>query len=70
MAEIGRIRKTDTTDVVVSLTEYKGQLGLDIREYIKSERYTGWSKSGTRIPKDQICELGKLINQACEQVSQ
>jgi len=34
---------------VVRVSEYKGQMGLDIREYVESPRYTGWSKSGVRI---------------------
>ena len=66
--EIGRIRKNDTTDIVVKITEYKGSVGLDIREYVQSERYTGWSKSGTRIPADKVCELANIIMQACQEV--
>ncbi len=66
--EIGRIRKNDTTDIVVKITEYKGSIGLDIREYVQSERYTGWSKSGTRIPADQVCKLTRLIGEACREI--
>ncbi len=66
--EIGRIRKNDTTDIVVKITEYKGSIGLDIREYVQSERYTGWSKSGTRIPADKVCELTRLIGEACLEI--
>jgi len=66
--EIGRIRKNDTTDIVVKITEYKGSIGLDIREYVQSERYTGWSKSGTRIPADQVCKLTRLIGEACLEI--
>ena len=66
--EIGRIRKNDTTDIVVKITEYKGSVGLDIREYVQSERYTGWSNSGTRIPADKVCELTRLIGEACMEI--
>ena len=52
-AEIGRVRKNETTEVVVRKTEFKGSVGIDIREYITSEKYTGWSKNGLRIPIDQ-----------------
>ena len=52
-AEIGRIRKNETTEVVVRKTEFKGSVGIDIREYVTSEKYTGWSKNGLRIPIDQ-----------------
>lgn len=52
-AEIGRVRKNETTEVVVRKTEFKGSVGIDIREYVTSEKYTGWSKNGLRIPVDQ-----------------
>lgn len=52
-AEVGRLRKNDTTEVVVRKTEFKGSVGIDIREYVTSEKYTGWSKNGLRIPVDQ-----------------
>jgi len=51
--EIGRIKKNDTTDVVIRKTEFRGSVGIDIREYITSERYTGWSKNGIRISEEQ-----------------
>jgi hypothetical protein len=51
--EVGRIRKNETTEVVVRKTEFKGSEGIDIREYVTSEKYTGWSKNGLRIPIDQ-----------------
>jgi hypothetical protein len=66
--EFGRIKKNSTTDIVIRISEYKGSTGLDIREYVESDRYTGWSKSGVRIPEDQICQLGKLIAEACKEV--
>ena len=52
-AEVGRVRKNETTEVVVRKTEFKGTVGIDIREYVTSEKYTGWSKNGLRIPIDQ-----------------
>ena len=51
--EVVRIRKNETTEVVVRKTEFKGSVGIDIREYVTSEKYTGWSKNGLRIPIDQ-----------------
>ena len=66
--EIGRIRNNSTTEVVVKITEYKGSVGVDIREFVTSERYTGWSKSGTRIPADQVCKLTRLIGEACREI--
>ncbi|MDD4653590.1 MAG: PC4/YdbC family ssDNA-binding protein [Methanothrix sp.] len=50
MAELGRLRKNDTTEIVVQKTEFRGSVGIDIREYVTSDRCTGWSKNWIRIP--------------------
>ena len=52
-SEIGRVRKNEITEVVVRKTEFKGSVGIDIREYVTSDKYIGWSKNGLRIPIDQ-----------------
>lgn len=62
MAEIGRMRKNDTTEIVVQKTEYKGSVGIDIREYVTSDRYTGWSKNGIRITVDKWKEFKAILN--------
>ncbi|MHC1594644.1 MAG: transcriptional coactivator p15/PC4 family protein [Methanotrichaceae archaeon] len=60
--EIGRIRKSDTTETVVRKTEFRGSVGIDIREYVTSERYTGWSKNGIRIPMEQWKSFKEILN--------
>ena len=60
--EIGRIRKSDTTETVVRKTEFRGSVGIDIREYVTSERYTGWSKNGVRIPLEQWKSFKEILN--------
>jgi hypothetical protein len=62
MAEIGRIRKNDTTEIVVEKSEYRGSVGINIREYVTSDRYTGWSKSGIRIPIEHWKSLKELLD--------
>ena len=61
-AEIGRVRKNETTEVVVRKTEFKGTVGIDIREYVTSEKYTGWSKNGLRIPVDQWMAFKEVLD--------
>lgn len=63
-AEIGRVRKNETTEVVVRKTEFKGSVGIDIREYVTSEKYTGWSKNGLRIPIDQWKMFKEILDKA------
>lgn len=60
--EIGRIKKNETTDIVIRVDDYGGKAGVTIREYVTSERYTGFTKQGTRIPADKWKEFGELIN--------
>ncbi|MBN1235734.1 MAG: transcriptional coactivator p15/PC4 family protein [Methanotrichaceae archaeon] len=63
MAEIGRLRKNDTTEIVVQKTEFRGSVGIDIREYVTSERYTGWSKNGIRIPVEKWQDFKEILDQ-------
>lgn len=60
--DIGKIKKNETTDIIVRVDDYKGKKGLTIREYITSEKYTGFSKSGTRIPADEFLNFRDIIN--------
>jgi hypothetical protein len=63
MTEIGRLRKNDTTEIVVQKTEFRGSVGIDIREYVTSERYTGWSKNGIRIPVEKWQDFKEILDQ-------
>lgn len=62
MAEIGRLRKNETTEVVIQKTEFHGSVGIDIREYVTSERYTGWSKNGIRIPVEKWQDFKEILD--------
>src|SRR3989338_4262669 len=60
--DIGKIKKNETTNIIVRVDEYKGKKGLTIREFVTSEKYTGFSKSGTRIPADEFLNFRDMIN--------
>jgi len=62
MAEMGRLRKNDTTEIVVQMAEFRGSVGIDIREYVTSERYTGWSKNGIRIPVEKWQDFKEILD--------
>ncbi len=69
--EIGRLRKNSSTEIVVRQTEFKGTVGVDIREYTTSERYTGWSKNGIRIPVEIWGQFKEILDQVkCGDVSE
>lgn len=64
--EIGKIQKGEyqgtVTEIVVGIKEYNGKIGVDIREFTKSETYTGPTKKGLRIPADKFEDFKKMIN--------
>ena len=64
--EIGKIPKGEfqgtTTEIVVGIKEYNGRIGIDIREFTKSETYTGPTKKGLRIPADKFEDFKTIIN--------
>lgn len=64
--DIGKINKGEyqgtTTDIVVAIREYNGRVGIDIREHVTSDRYTGPTKKGLRIPAERFAEFKDMIN--------
>lgn len=60
--EIGKINKNDTTDIVVRVDDFGGRVGVTVREYVTSERYTGFTKSGVRILADKFADFKAMIN--------
>jgi sporulation protein YlmC with PRC-barrel domain len=68
--EIGKINKGEfqgtVTDVVVAVREYNGRVGVDIREYTTSDKYTGPTKKGLRIPADRFQDFKQMINSISE----
>jgi hypothetical protein len=60
--DIDRIEKSSDTEIVIRIDDYGGRRGLTIREFVKSEKYTGFTKSGLRIPADKFEVFKKAIN--------
>ena len=60
--DIGKIEKNQDTAIVVRIDDFGGKTGLTIREFTTSERYTGFTKSGTRIPAEKFLEFREMIN--------
>ncbi|MEK6854769.1 MAG: hypothetical protein AABX73_00945 [Nanoarchaeota archaeon] len=64
--DIDRIQKNPDTDIVIRIDDYGGKRGLTIREFVKGERYTGFTKAGTRIPAEKF----KLFKQAINSIDE
>ena len=60
--DIGKIPKNDFTDIMVRLDDFAGKAGITIREFSNSERYTGFTKSGTKIPIDNLEDFKTMLN--------
>ena len=59
--DIGRIKKNAETDIVIRIDDFGGKVGLTIREFTNSDGYTGFTKSGTRIPLESIDEFKTMV---------
>jgi hypothetical protein len=64
--DIGKIKKGEyqgaVTDIVIGIREYNGKSGVDIREFTTSDKYTGPTKKGLRIPAEHLQKFKEMIN--------
>ena len=60
--DIDRIPKNPDTDIVIRIDDFGGRRGITIREFVKGERYTGFTKAGTRIPAEHFKLFKEAIN--------
>lgn len=60
--DIGKINKNENTDVVIRVDDFGGRKGLTIREFVSSERYTGFTKAGVRILAKDFDKFKEMIN--------
>ena len=62
--EIGKIKKNENTDIVVRIDDFGGRLGVNVREFVNASDsgYTGFTKSGTRIPAERFKQFKDAIN--------
>ncbi|MCC7569761.1 transcriptional coactivator p15/PC4 family protein [Candidatus Micrarchaeota archaeon] len=59
--EIGRIKKNDSTEIVVKVDDFGGTPGVTIREFVTTDTYKGFTKAGTRITKENWDSFVKLV---------
>lgn len=60
--DVARIPKNNETDIVVRIDDFGGKIGVTIREFVRSERYTGFTKAGTRISVENFKTFKDAIN--------
>jgi len=64
--DIGKIGKNDTTDIVLRVDDFGGKRGFTIREFVTSDRYTGFTKAGVRIPAAEFARFKEMVNSVSE----
>ncbi|MGB3340759.1 MAG: hypothetical protein WBB37_04680 [bacterium] len=52
--EFLRIPRSPNRELVVHASVYKGSLGVDLRVWLNTEKYKGWTKDGIRFPVNII----------------
>jgi hypothetical protein len=60
--DLGKIQKNPETDIIVRIDDFGGKRGLTIREFVHSERYTGFTKAGVRIRAENFDEFKAMVN--------
>jgi len=65
--DLGKIKKNENTDIIVRLDDFGGRPGITIREFVTSERYTGFTKSGVKIHAADFMKFKEMINSVSEE---
>lgn len=65
--EIGKINKNDRSDIIIRIDDFADKRGLTIREFVTSERYTGFTKAGVRIVAADFPKFKEMINSISEE---
>jgi len=65
--DIGKINKNETTDIVLRVDDFAERRGLTIREFVTSDRYTGFTKSGVKIMATDFPKFKEMINSITEE---
>ena len=64
--DLGKIPKNDQTEIVMRIDDFAGKRGLTIREFVTSERYTGFTKAGVRILAKDFSKFKEIVNSVSE----
>jgi len=65
--DIGKINKNEIADIILRIDDFGNRRGLTIREFITSDRYTGFTKSGIKILAADFPKFKEMINSITEE---
>ncbi|MDI6703277.1 MAG: transcriptional coactivator p15/PC4 family protein [bacterium] len=63
LKEVCRLQKNATTEFVFSLTDYRGENYVDIREWVETGTYKGFTKKGLRFRAELVQEFREKIQE-------
>ncbi len=64
--EICRMQINPTDYILFSIKEYKGKRYVDLRKYVVSDSYTGFTKQGVRFVADLFPEFEEKLSMVKE----
>ncbi len=64
--EIGRMKLNVMDSLVFQTSQYRGKSYIDIRKYVESPSYTGFTKQGIRFNADLFDEFMENIKKVAE----
>jgi hypothetical protein len=65
--DIGKINKRDDTDIILRIDDFADKRGFTIREFVTSERYTGFTKAGVRILAKDWQKFKEMVNSVADE---
>ena len=65
---VGSIPKKDGLEIQATLTEFKNEIYVDIREFMKSDDYEGPTKKGVRFHSENWDAFFKLIKKLDQEI--
>lgn len=60
-----KIKITDRREIHVQAKKWRGKDVVDIRTYVITEGYTGYTRKGINIDKEHAVEVAKAILKEC-----
>lgn len=59
--ELGKYARRQGLAIVLRVSSFNTNKGIDIRQWQEDETYTGWTKKGIRLPLEKLAEIKELF---------
>jgi len=54
LTQVAEMPRTDTAKLVFSVVQYRGKPYIDIREFVETTGFSGFTRRGIRFPADDL----------------